>query len=439
MSKGLTERVESEIRERYEKELQSKLSEEREILRKKLKEEIADETAVEMKDLNAQLDKKTKQLDETREAELTLRKKQRELDERKKTLDLELEKKLEQEREKIKKEAFKQYAAKQGIEVKVLEDELASVKQTLSDAQQKELVFRKEKRELQKEKEKIELEVARKIDGERNKIRAEVLQVTEEKHKFENAGKDKQIEDMCKQVTDMKRKLEQGSQQAQGEIAELILEDILREEFQFDVITPVGKGIKGADVIQEVKTNSGRICGKIIWESKRTKAWNEGWLSKIRGDQQSEKAEIAVLVSETLPKGKRFFFQVKDIWVTDFATALCLAAALRKELIAISSLRQAMIGQTEKKDYLYHYVTGSEFKNRIAIMLEAFTSLQTQLEKERKAMQAIWANREKQLRKVIDNTSGMYGDLQGIVGKSLAAITPLALQHDDSSGDTILN
>jgi len=180
-----------------------------------------------------------------------------------------------------------------------------------------------------------------------------------------------------------------------------------------------------------VKTNSGRICGKIIWEVKRTKAWSDGWLSKIRSDQQAEKADIAVIVSETLPKGKRFFFQTKDVWVTDFATAMCLAAVLRKELISVSNLRQAMVGQSEKKDFLYQYVTGAEFRNRIGIMLEAFTALQTQLEKERKAMQSIWANREKQLRKLVDNTSGMYGDLEGIVGKSLPGIKSLELPHEE--------
>jgi len=340
--------------------------------------------------------------------------------------------------QQMKEEAEKKVAA----QFTNMERQLIEANTQAGDAQKRELDLLKRVREAEDKQKNAELYIAREVESRINKVKSEAETQAIEDWKFKLADKDKTIADllkksekMQKQVEDMQKKIEQGSQQAQGETAELILEDMLREEFQFDIISPVGKGSSGADVIQEVKTTSGRVCGKIIWESKRTKLWNESWLSKIRGDQQSEKADIAVLISETLPKGKRFFFQVKDIWVTDFSTALCLAAALRKELIAISTLRQAMVGQNEKKDYLYRYVTGPEFRTRVSIMLEAFTTLQTQLEKERKAIQAMWSNREKQLRKLIDNMSGMYGDFQGFVGKSLPNIAPLELPHDDNQSE----
>ncbi len=353
-------------------------------------------------------------------------------------LNLELNK-IKAEQQEFTQQARTEAEKKVAVKLANVERQLKEATIQADDAQKRELDLLQRVREAEDKQKNAELYIAREVQSRISKVKSEVETQASEEWKFKLADKDKTIADllkkseqMQKQVEDMQKKIEQGSQQNQGEVAELILEDMLKEEFQFDVISPVGTGTNGADVVQEVKTNSGRSCGKIIWESKRTKLWNEGWLSKIRGDQQAEKADIAVLVSEALPKGKRFFFQAKDIWITDFATALCLAAALRKELITVSTLRQAMVGQNEKKDYLYQYVTGPEFRNRIGIMLEAFTTLQTQLEKERKAMQTMWANREKQLRKVIDNTSGMYGDLQGIVGKSLPNIVPLELPHEDS-------
>lgn len=371
------------------------------------------------------------------------------LESERQTLKTDYQQKLNSEMNKLKVE--QQDAARQAkvdaekkvaIQLANMERELKEATDQAGDAQKRELDLLQRVREAEDKQKNAELYIARQVEEKLSKIKSETHSQVTEEWKFKLGEKDKTIgdllkksEQMQKQVEDMQKKIEQGSQQNQGEAAELILEEMLKEEFQFDSISPVSTGTNGADVVQEVRTNSGRSCGKIIWESKRTKSWNEGWLAKIRGDQQSEKADIAVLVSETLPKGKRFFFQVKDIWVTDFATAICLAAALRKELIAVSTLRQAMVGQNEKKDYLYQYVTGPEFKNRIGIMLEAFTTLQTQLEKERKAIQVMWANREKQLRKVIDNTSGMYGDLQGIVGKSLPNIAPLELPYDEDSAE----
>jgi hypothetical protein len=237
--------------------------------------------------------------------------------------------------------------------------------------------------------------------------------------------KEQTITAMQKQIEELKRKSEQGSQQLQGEVQELELENLLRAKFPFDAIDPVPKGEYGGDVMQRVVGAGGQPSGTIIWESKRTKNWSDGWLTKLREDQRTAKAEIAVLVSEALPKGVEAFDMVDGVWVTHPRAALPVAMILRQSLLEIALARQASEGQQTKTEMIYQYLTGPRFRQRVEAIVEAFSTMQEDLDKERKAIMKQWAKREEQIDRVMSATVGMYGDLQGIAGKSLQEIEGL--------------
>jgi hypothetical protein len=329
--------------------------------------------------------------------------------------------------EKAKKEAQESL----NIKISDLNQQLEEKTKNLKEAQRQELELRKRQRELEEKEEKLELELSRKIDAERQKIIQKTSKEFEETHRLKDAEKDKQLDDMKKQIDELKRKSEQGSQQMQGEVLELELEESLKEEFQFDDIEPVAKGIKGGDIIQTVKTQSGRICGKILWETKRTKNWSDSWIQKLKDDQRDAKADLAILASETLPKGFHHFRLISGVWVTDILSAVSLALALRVVLIQVARERETQVGKKEKMEIAYNYLTGQEFRNRVEAIVESFTTMKSDLEAERRAMLKIWAKREKQIERVISNAAGMHGDLQEIAGSSLPTIKILELPNDD--------
>ena len=242
--------------------------------------------------------------------------------------------------------------------------------------------------------------------------------------------KEETITAMQKQIEDLKRRAEQGSQQLQGEVQELELENLLRAKFPFDTIEPVPKGEFGGDALQRVVSASGQpngTVGTILWESKRTKNWSDGWLVKLREDQRTAKAEVAVLVSQVLPKGVESFDVVDGVWVTSPRAVLPVATVLRHTLLQVSTARQVSEGQQTKTEMVYQYLTGPRFRHRVEAIVEAFSSMQEDLAAEKKAIQRQWAKREIQLNNVLQSTAGMYGDLQGIAGKSLQEIEGLEL------------
>ncbi len=329
--------------------------------------------------------------------------------------------------EKAKKEAQELV----NLQISDLKGQLEEKTKNLKEAQKQELELRKRQRELEEKEEKLELELSRKIDAERQKIIEKASKEFEEKHQLKDAEKDKQLNDMKKQIDELKRKAEQGSQQMQGEVLELELEKSLNDEFPFDDIEPVAKGTRGGDIIQTVKTQSGRACGKILWETKRTKNWSDSWIQKLKDDQREVKADLAILASESLPKGFHHFRQISGVWVTDILSAVSLALALRVVLIQVARERAVQVGKKEKMEVAYNYLTGPEFKNRVEAIVESFTAMKEDLEAEKRATQKIWAKREKQIERVISNTAGLHGDLQEIAGASLPTIKMLELPTDD--------
>lgn len=319
------------------------------------------------------------------------------------------------ERKVIMGQAKEAALAESEKERRMLEEALEEKNVKLQEANEKELALRKERNRLEEERRSFELEKQRELDAERAKISEEAGRKATEETRFIIAQLQKQLSDATKAKDDLARKLEQGSQQTQGEVLELELEASLRSEFLHDEIVPVPKGVKGADIIQRVFDRGGRLAGQIVWESKNTKVWSEGWVQKLKEDQRLVKADIAVIVSSVLPQGMTGFALRDGVWVCEMRLALALAGALRITLESVTREKALSVGKNEKMEVLYAYLTGVEFRQRVEAIVEAFTGMSDGLRKERLAYEKLWAEREKQIHKVIANTVGMYGDLSGHV------------------------
>lgn len=336
---------------------------------------------------------------------------------------------LEKEEEltkKIKEKMDKDVQA----ERKFLEEQLAEKDIKLKQANENELELRKEKQKLKDEKDTFEIEKARQLDEERKNIEEEASKKATEAQQAKIDQLNKKLLDATKAKDELARKLEQGSQQTQGEVQEIILEELLRSEFIYDDISPVPKGVNGADVVQTVRSKTGIECGKIIWEAKKTKSWTESWIQKLKDDQRLIKADIAVIVSSVLPEGAKSISLKDGVWVCDIKLATSIATALRQTLESLSREKAMSVGKNEKMEILYSYLTGVEFKQRVETIVETFSSMDEGLKKERMAYEKIWCEREKQIKKVISNTVGMYGDLNGLV--ALPQIKKLELGEGDN-------
>ena len=280
-------------------------------------------------------------------------------------------------------------------------------------------------RETKKEKEEAKLEMQKQLLEEEDQIKLEIRKKVEEEQRLKILEKDKQLADAIKSNEEMRRKLQQGSQQTQGEVFELDFEAKMRTEFPNDKISEVAKGVRGGDIVQEVWDRNGNKCGLLLWELKNTKAWSEQWIDKLKTDQRAITADYAVIVSETLPSGVDSAKYHKNVWITKKDFVIGLACALRMNLIQIAMARRANEGKKEKTDLLYSYLSGTEFRLRIEAITESFTNMQLEIEKEKRYFSNKWARDEKNIRQVIDNTYGMHGDLKGIVGNVLPQIKGL--------------
>lgn len=282
-----------------------------------------------------------------------------------------------------------------------------------------------EKSALKREKDEMKLEMQKTLALEEDKIRLDAQKKAEEEQHLKLMAKDKQLADTLKELEDAKRKLQQGSQQTQGEVFELEFEELLKKEFPNDKIAPVGKGVKGGDIVQEVWDARGNYNGKILWELKNTKTWTEGWIDKLKTDKRREKAEEAVIISEILPNTIKTAGFKDGIWVTQRTFVIGLASALRASLIQLYYAKNASKGKDEKVEAIYSYLSGVEFKHRIESIIDAFSSMQTEIEKEKRYFSSKWARDEKNIRQVIDNTFGMHGDFKGLMGNNLPTIKGL--------------
>lgn len=323
-------------------------------------------------------------------------------------------------------------------ELTELQEVLKSRDEKLAEAQKAQAELIKKQRELDDAKRELELTVEKRVQDGLTEVRTLAKKEAEDEQKLKVMEKEQTIAAMQKQIEDLKRRAEQGSQQLQGEVQELELENLLRSKFPFDAIEPVPKGEYGGDVLHRVVGTGGQLGGTILWEFKRTKNWSDTWLVKLRDDQRTAKAEIAIIVSQILPKGVETFELVEGVWVTHPRAALPVAMILRQSLLEVALARQSSEGQQTKTEMVYQYLTGPRFRQRVEAIVEAFSTMQEDLDKERKAIMKQWAKREEQIERVMGATVGMYGDLQGIAGKSLQEIEGLDLtQLGAVSGTTI--
>lgn len=288
-----------------------------------------------------------------------------------------------------------------------------------------------------------ELELERRLTTEATRIReasarigAERLVAERERQRLTEQENQLKIETLTKKVVDLSQTLAQGSQQTQGEAQEVVLRDVLGHAFPLDTLDDVAKGVRGADLVQVVRTPDGRDCGTLLWESKRTRAWSDEWLAKVRDDQREAGAAVAIVVSQVLPTRVRNFGLVDGVWVCGWAFASSLATVLRIGLADVARLRVAAEGRGDKMEMLYSYLTGVEFKTRITGVVEAFHDMQSDLDTERTAMQSRWKKREKQIKRAVTNVAAFYGDLQAIAGARLADHPLLALETHDEPADS---
>lgn len=367
-----------------------------------------------------------------REAEI--RSRQEALNKAQNSLQEQIEMKLKEERGKIITEETRKARISLSHELEQKANALAELQEVLkerdeklAEAQKAQAELIRKQRELDDAKREMELSIEKKVQQSLALVRDQATKEASEAHKLKILEAQQQMAVMQRQIEELKQRAEQGSQQLQGEVQELELETTLLARFPLDIIEPVPKGEHGGDVLHRVVAPHGKICGTIIWECKRTKNWSDGWLSKLRDDQRAAKVEIALIISHVLPKGIDTFDLVDGVWVAAPRYALPIAIILRQGLIDLAAARQLGEGQQTKMEMVYQYLTGPRFRHRIEAIVEKFTDMQEDLDKERKMMTRQWAKREEQIRGVIEATAGMYGDLQGIAGKTLQEIEGLSI------------
>jgi hypothetical protein len=377
---------------------------------------------------------------EVAKRESTLRDQQAAVLKAKDRIDEEVAEKINAERVRIAAEEAKNAKLLVGAdldqkvkELAELQDVLKQRDEKLAEAQKAQADAIRKERELDDAKREMDLTIEKRVQESLAAMRKQARIEAEEAFKLKVLEKEQTIGAMQRQIEDLKRWAEQGSEQLQGEVQEVDLGTVLRTKFPSDMIEAVPKGESGGDFLHRIIGPPSQLCGTILWEAKRTKNWSDGWLVKLREDQRAAKAEMAVIVSQVLPKDVDTFDLIEGIWVTSPRSAIPNAIALRHSLIELAITRQAGQGQRTKMEMVYQYLTGPRFRHRIEAIVEKFTEMQEDLDKERKTMTRLWAKREGQIRTVIESTAGMYGDLQGIAGKTLQEISGLDMMMLESA------
>lgn len=368
---------------------------------------------------------------ELREKEYALR-----MDEFKKRLETEKKEFEISEKKKLwavaLSEAQKRMEEKNAAELTALKQDNEAKQKEILKSREKEIELLRREQELKSQQELMQIQIQKELIEKTAQIEEAAKKKKDEEFELTRKEFEKKLEDQKNLINEMKRKAEQGSTQLQGEIQELALEEILRRAFVYDTVEEVSKGIRGADAIQTVINEFGQICGKIVFESKRTQNWQDAWIDKLKDDQRALGAEIAVLVSQVMPKDMERFGQREGIWICNYQEVISLVFVLRQILVRSQSARAVQENKTDKMGLLYNYLTGTQFRQQLEAIVEGFSSMKTELEREKRAMKKIWKEREVQIEKVIDNTIDMYGSIKGIAGNAIAPIQPLELEAGET-------
>jgi hypothetical protein len=386
----------------------------------------------EIAELQDQLKQRNEKVAALQKAQAQLTRERQELEDAKLEFDSTVAEKVREGQAKIAAEAERKARLALQDEVTAhlkqcqeLEETVQQQRTKLQEAQNAQAELLKKQRELDDAKAEMDLNIQKGIQQGLDTSRAQARKEAEAELSLKLLESQQTIASMSKQIAELKQKAEQGSQQLQGEVYELDLEQRLSQQFPFDTISPVPKGQFGGDTLHTVCGPLNTPCGTILWECKRTRNWSDGWLQKLKEDLRNAKAEVAVIVSQALPKGCDTFSLIDGIWVTSHQCVIPVAVALRQSLIEVAMLRQSRQGQETKMEAVYEYLTGPQFRQRVEAIIDAFSTMQDDFAKEKRAIQSQWAKREKQLEKVLTATVGMYGDLQGISGQAIKEIESL--------------
>jgi hypothetical protein len=337
--------------------------------------------------------------------------------------------------EQLKKNIAGEYEHK----LKLMQDNEANMSKQVNEFRQKELEFLKQVQAIQAKEAELELELQRKLNSERESLKAQIqkeeaerLSIKDQEHVLKVKELEKQLEDQRKLAEEMRRKAEQGSMQMQGEVQELLLEELLKSSFPFDQISEVGKGVRGADCIQLVRNSLGQEAGKIIYESKRTKDFNQEWIDKLKADMRSQSADVAVIVTQTFPKELDRFGEKDGVYICSFQEVKSVALLLRNAILKIYDTKKSQVNKGDKMSFLYDYLTSTEFSEQWKAVGEGFRQMRSSIQKERDAMEKLWKAREKQLEKVLLNAMHIKGSIEGIAGAD--AIHLDLLEEDTALG-----
>jgi len=321
--------------------------------------------------------------------------------------------------EKLKKEVGTQYEQK----IKAMQQNESAMSKQVKDFQEKELEFLKQVQVIQAKEAELELELQRKLVKERESLKAQIQKeeiergsLKDQEYQLKVKELEKQLDDQRKLAEEMKRKAEQGSMQMQGEVQELLLEELLKSSFPFDEIVEVGKGVRGADCIQVVRNNLGQEAGKIIYESKRTTAFAQEWIEKLKADMRSQGADIAIIVTQAFPKDMERFGEKEGVYICSYQEVKSVALLLRTALLKLFDAKKNQLNKGDKMSFLYDYLTSNEFNEQWKAIGEGFRQMRQSIQKERDAMEKLWKSREKQLEKVLLNAMHIKGSIEGIAG-----------------------
>lgn len=351
----------------------------------------------------------------------------------KEKLENETNKRVKEERlkleDELKKSILKEHEESINLMKKELEEKSILVKEFHAT---KALVEK-----LKRENSEIELKIKAKAEEELNsRLLAEkekIQKTIDEQNELRFKQKDEQLEQLKKQLQEAQRKAELGSQQLQGEVQELAIEEWLKDKFPFDTIEEVKKGARGADCMQIVHTREVQNCGKIYYESKRTKEFQKSWIEKFKADMRDKGADLGVLVTDAMPNDMDRMGMYEGIWICSFEEFKALCAILRESIIKVHYAQKSQENRNDKMSMIYSYLTSTEFKMQIEAIVEGFTQMQSDLDSEKRSMQRIWKQREKQIEKVLENTIGMYGSIKGIAGHAIGNIKALELGYEEEA------
>lgn len=394
-----------------------------------MEEVMAEEYKQDLREQMAAFKKKQVEEFEKKAEAIELQKKQQEalFEAQKKQQELAFQEKLAQEKNAIQttmaENLRKTISADFENKLKMLDEANKENQEKLRLARDKELAFLKKEQEIKTREAELELNVQRKLQEQREEIVAQVrkqeldkISLKENEHQLRVKELEKQLDDQKKLAEEMKRKAEQGSMQLQGEVQELILEELLRNTFPFDVVEEVGKGVRGADCVHRVRNQFGQECGRIIYESKRTKDFSMEWIEKLKKDMRSIGVDVAVIVTQCYPKGMDCFGEKDGVWICSFDEVKAVSYILRDGIIKLFGAIKTQENKGDKMHMLYDYLNGNEFSEQWKAIREGFMSMKLSIQKERDAMERLWKSREKQLEKVLLNAAHIRGSIEGISG-----------------------